>query len=128
MAEPSSYVTAKIASAVGGLVGGSVLMSFIQPKTIGEAFIRGGISVGSAIIFANPLIVWLDIVSNWETQLMSGAVIGFCAYFVLGAIANFFVKNQKQDLFTAIGNAKTGAAGRQPSTQKAKAKPRGKRR
>lgn len=118
MGEPGSYVTAKIASAVGGLIGGSALMSFIRPKTVGEAFIRGGISVGSAIIFANPLLLWLNLLADWEMQLMSGTVIGFCAYFILGALANFFLRNQKEDLFTAIGNAKSSSiAEKQPKTR-----------
>lgn len=107
MGDPSSYVTAKIASAVGGLIGGLVLMSFIQPKSVVEAFVRGGISVGSAIIFANPLLTWIDVPSNWELQLMSGTVVGFCAYFILGTLANFFVKNQREDLLTVIKKAKS---------------------
>jgi hypothetical protein len=96
MTEPGSYLTAKIASAIGGLLGGATLMFYIKPKSIGEAFIRGGISVGSAIIFAAPLAETIGTSPSWESHLMCGSLVGFCAYFVLGMIANFFIKYQKK--------------------------------
>lgn len=98
MADPSSYVTAKIASAIGGLLGGMSLMTFIRPRTIGEAFARGGVSTGGAIIFATPVLTTLNLPVNWEMQLMSGGIIGFLAYSVLGATARFLVKNQESDI------------------------------
>lgn len=98
MGDPSSYVTAKVASAIGGLFGGMSIMTFIKPRTIGEAFARGGISTGAAIIFATPVITALNLPPNWEMQLMAGGVIGFLAYSVLGATARFLVKNQNDDI------------------------------
>lgn len=105
MGEPGSYFTAKIASAVGGLLGGSTLMFYIKPKTVGEAFIRGGISVGSAIIFAASLAEAFGMKSSWESHLMSGTIVGFCAYFILGMLANFFVKYQKKTPVDVINDA-----------------------
>lgn len=106
MAEPGSYLTAKIASAIGGLLGGATLMFYIKPKSIGEAFIRGGISVGSAIIFAAPLAESVGMTASWESHLMSGSIVGFCAYFVLGMMANFFVKYQKKTPVDVINEAR----------------------
>lgn len=98
MADPTGYLTAKVASMIGGLFGGFAILTFIKPQTIKEAFIRGGVSVGSAMVFAHPIILMLGIDSNWETQLMSGFCVGFLAYAVLGMVANFLHKNQHKDI------------------------------
>jgi len=98
MGDPGSYVTAKVASAIGGLFGGMSMMTFIKPRTISEAFARGGVSTGSAIIFATPILTTLSLPTNWEMQLMSGGIIGFIAYSVLGAVARFFDKNKEDDI------------------------------
>lgn len=102
MAEPSSYIVTKIASAIGGFFGGAAIMTFIRPKTISEAFVRGAISTGSAIIFAEPLLKMVYEHSDWEFQLASGAIVGFIAYSVLGAVANFFIIHQRDDIVTVI--------------------------
>lgn len=98
MGDPGSYVTAKVASAIGGLFGGMSMMTFIRPTTISEAFARGGVSTGSAIIFATPALTALSLPTNWEMQLMSGGIIGFTAYSILGAVARFFAKNKNDDI------------------------------
>jgi hypothetical protein len=41
---------------IGGLFGGATILTYIRPQTIGEAFVRGGVSVGSATVFASPII------------------------------------------------------------------------
>ena len=106
MAEPISYISAKVASAVGGFFGGAAIMTFIKPKTITEAFVRGAISTGSAIIFSDPLIKLAAITQDWNSQLAAGAIIGFVAYSVLGAVANFFIKNQSDDIVTLAKKAR----------------------
>lgn len=100
------YIVAKLASMIGGFVGGGAILTFIRPKSVGEAFIRGGVSVGSATIFAVPLLNWMGMDNNWETQLMSGFVIGFLAYGVLGMVANFLIKNQNKDIVETIKEIK----------------------
>lgn len=94
--------TGKIASMVGGLFGGLAILTFIKPKTIGEAFLRGALSTGSAMIFAGPLLTYISIDNNWENQTMAGFVIGFIAYSVLGMTANFLIKNQNKDIVEAV--------------------------
>lgn len=100
------YLLAKLASMIGGLIGGGAILTFIRPKTVGEAFIRGGVSVGSAMIFATPALHWIDISNNWENQIMSGFIVGFLAYSILGMVANFLVKNQDKDIVETIKEIK----------------------
>ena len=106
MPDPTSYLSAKIASMIGGFLGGAAILTFIRPKTIGEAFIRGGLSVGSATIFGTPSLEILKIDTGWENQLMAGFCIGFVAYSVLGMVANFLIKNQNKDIVEAVKKLK----------------------
>lgn len=98
MGDPGSYLSAKLASMVGGFFGGAAILTFIRPKSVGEAFVRGSVSTGSAIIFAVPLLEYLSVTNTWENQLMSGFVVGFLSYSVLGMIANFLKRYQHKDL------------------------------
>jgi hypothetical protein len=102
MADPTGYLTAKVASMIGGLFGGFAILTFIKPQTIKEAFMRGGVSVGSAMVFAQPLLIMMGFDNNWETQLMGGFCVGFLAYAVLGMIANFLHKNQHRDIVEVV--------------------------
>jgi hypothetical protein len=106
MADPSHFIAAKIAAAIGGLFGGASMMTFIRPKSISEAFIRGGLSTGCAIIFSTPVIHLINLTDDWEIQLMTGGIIGFLAYSILGAVANFFIKNEQSDIFELVTKVK----------------------
>ena len=102
MADPTGYITAKVASMIGGLFGGFAILTFIRPKSISEAFMRGGVSVGSSMVFTYPLLDMLGISNNWETQLMGGFCVGFLSYTVLGMVANFLQKNQHKDIVEVV--------------------------
>jgi len=106
MADPTGYLTAKVASMIGGLFGGFAILTFIRPKTISEAFMRGGVSVGSSMVFTYPLIDMIGLSNNWETQLMGGFCVGFLAYTVLGMVANFLQKNQHKDIVEVVKEVK----------------------
>lgn len=108
MAEPIGYLSAKLAAMIGGFLGGAAILTFIRPKTIGEAFIRGGVSVGSAIIFSTPALDIININQNWENQAMAGFCVGFIAYSVLGMVANFLAKNQNKDIVSVVKEVKNG--------------------
>lgn len=118
MADPSSYIGTKIASMIGGFIGGSVILTFIRPKTIGEAFARGGTSVGSAMIFSTPLLHILDWPVDWETQLMAGFIVGFAAYSVLGMVANFFAARQNKDIVEVVSDLKSAVSDLKQKTSK----------
>lgn len=106
MGDPVSYISAKVASMVGGFFGGAAILTFIRPKTVGEAFIRGSLSTGSAMIFATPLLQHIEFKNDWENQMMAGFIIGFVAYSVLGMCANFLKKNSGKDIVSAIKEIK----------------------
>ena len=112
MVDPASYITTKIVSAVGGLVGGFTMMSYIKPKTINEAFTRGAVSCGSAIIFAVPIMQMFTASENWQMQLMFGALVGFVSYSVLGATARFFEKTQENDIVEIVDKVRGKNAGK----------------
>jgi hypothetical protein len=106
MADVVTYFSAKIAAMVGGFFGSAAILTFIRPKSIGEAFIRGGVSVGSSIIFSTPLLEFMTLKTNWEYQMMSGFIIGFVSYSVLGMVANFLIKYQSKDIIEAVSSIK----------------------
>lgn len=118
MGDPSSYIGAKLASMIGGFLGGSAILTFIRPKTIGEAFMRGGTSVGSAMIFSTPLLHALDWPMDWETQLMAGFCIGFIAYSVLGMVANFFLKRKNDDIVEVVSDIKDAVTSKKEKSEK----------
>ncbi len=103
MTDPSTgFLADKIASMIGGIFGGAAILTFIRPKTIGEAFTRGGISAGSAIIFGVPMLESMHLSTTWEYQLMAGFCVGFVAYSILGMVANFLAKNQHKDVVEVV--------------------------
>ena len=98
------YFTAKLASMIGGLFGGAAILTFIKPQSVGEAFVRGGVSVGSAMVFAVPLLDAFHLDNNWENQLMAGFCVGFLAYSMLGMVANFLVKHKNGTIVDAAND------------------------
>lgn len=107
MSDPTGFLTTKIASMVGGLFGGAAILTFIRPKSIGEAFTRGGISAGSAIIFGVPILETMNVSTTWEYQLMAGFCVGFVAYSILGMVANFLDKNKNNDIVEVVSDIKS---------------------
>lgn len=105
MADPSTgFISAKLASMIGGLFGGAAILTFIKPQSIGEAFIRGGVSVGSAMLFASPILRSLEMPNDWDYQAMAGFVIGFISYSLLGMVANFFIKHRHNTIADAAND------------------------
>lgn len=120
MTDPTGYLSAKIASMIGGFFGGAAILTFIRPKTIGEAFIRGGVSVGTSIIFSGPLLTYLNLIENWDTQLMAGFCVGFVSYSVLGMIANFLAKTKNDDITQVWGRFRNPTPPTKNSPKKSK--------
>jgi len=104
MAEPTTYISVKFASMIGGFFGGAAILTFIRPKTIGEAFIRGGVSVGTAIIFSTTLLEVIGLSQSIENYGVSGFCVGFASYSVLGMIANFLQKHQNNDIVSVVND------------------------
>jgi hypothetical protein len=85
-------VTAKLASAAGGLLGGLTMFAFMKPTTIMDATIRGGVCTGAAIIFAPIICDWFETTHTVEHLLAGGAILGFLTWGVLSMTARFFIK------------------------------------
>jgi hypothetical protein len=94
--EPT-YLLAKAASALGGLLGGLTMMAYIKPISITDAALRGGVSTGTGIIISQPLIEWLGTPHTLEFLLLFGFVIGFLSWSVLSLVARFFSKAEKEN-------------------------------
>jgi len=119
----ATFIGAKIAAACGGLFGGLAIMAFMKPTTLLDATIRGGISTGTAIIGATLLIdtmSWSDAV---EYHAIAGAMIGFCAWSVLGMFARFFIKADKNklDVIEAVSAINNLEAAMKPKVRKKRA-------
>lgn len=107
MTDPSAgFFSAKLAAMLGGLFGGLAILTFIKPKTIGEAFVRGGVSVGSALLFSGPLLRTFDLPGDWDYQAVAGFVTGFVAYSVLGMVANLLLKHKDSTITEFAGEIK----------------------
>jgi len=106
--EPIVFASAKIFSGVGGITGGFSLMAFIKPKGIWDAALHGSVSTFAGVTFSGPVLKYFEVAPNdWEFQMMAGFVIGFCAWFIMSAFANFFVKNEGKDILTVAQETKT---------------------
>lgn len=106
--EPIIYASAKVFSGVGGMTGGFSLMAFIKPKGIWDAALHGGVSTFAGVVFSGPVLKYFEISpTDWEFQMMAGFIIGFCAWFVMSAVANFFQINEGKDILTVAQQTKS---------------------
>jgi hypothetical protein len=96
------WISAKISSFIGGILGGLSILSYIPPKDTKEAFMRGGVSVGFALMFAQPILlqIGLEVQPNelWMYELGIAFLCGFVGYSVMNWVANFLAKNQNKDI------------------------------
>jgi hypothetical protein len=103
----SSTAAAKVAAGIGGLFGGLAILTFLKPHNLRDAAIRGGVSTGSAIVGAAPLTKYLGMdAHDWEFALTIGAAIGFCSWFVLSAVGNYFKKHEGEDIMEVVKSVK----------------------
>jgi len=107
MPEPG-FLTAKIMSGLGGLIGGLTLMVFMKPTTILDAALRGGISTGTGIIFSTPILEWFGMNQTFDMILMFGFITGFLAWGVLSLVAQIFINAQKKnhDIIDVVNKTK----------------------
>lgn len=90
------------------MTGGFSLMAFIKPKGIWDAALHGSVSTFAGVVFSGPVLKYFEIAPNdWEFQMMAGFIIGFGAWFVMSAVANFFMKNEGKDILTVAQETRT---------------------
>lgn len=95
----STTLMAKVISGLGGLIGGATFMAFMRPKNVWDASIRSSVSTIVAIVGAGPLLYWLKLSNeNLELLLLSGAVLGFCAWSFLSFSARTLMKIEDEKL------------------------------
>lgn len=100
----TAFLMHKIASGVGGLFGGMTLLAFWKPSSILDACIRSGVSTGSAVIFAMPLLEAFNLRVDLDLALVAGAVVGFFAWSILSMAARMMKRfdREEKDLMDAI--------------------------
>ena len=89
-------LAAKVLSGMGGFVGGAVFMAFYRPKNVWDAAIRSSVSTSTAIIGSVPLLEYMEMVPTTDNIILSGAVIGFCAWSILTLAARMLLKIQDE--------------------------------
>lgn len=94
-------ITMKVMSAFGGFLGGSSLLIYIKPKNIKDGIVRVLVSTAAAATLAPPITLKIfDATAASDSEVLMGVAfsIGFIAWNVLGAVANFFANRQGKDI------------------------------
>lgn len=89
-------IMGKILSGAGGFVGGATFMAFYRPKNVWDAAIRSSVSTATSIIGSVPFIEYFNLPLSIDNIVLSGAVIGFCAWSVLTLAARMLLKIQDE--------------------------------
>ena len=97
------YLSAKLSSFIGGLLGGLSILSFLPPRNVKDAFIRGGVSVGFAVIFAQPILGQLGLQFRESDRYIYESAVafvcGFVGFALMSSVAKFIIKNEGSDIF-----------------------------
>lgn len=101
----------KLIAALGSFLGGSVLMAFMKPNSVPEALVRGFVTTVCGVIFTPVVVVKTGLnIHDSEEVIMVAFLIGFGGWTLLGAMANFFRKNQDKDVFELYDTVKKGVS------------------
>ena len=104
--ESASALVIKAISAAGGFLGGSSLLVYMKPTNIKDALMRVGVTTICAMM-VTPAIA-LKLLDNENPEVLGGVAfgIGFIAWNVLGAIAQFFANREGKDIAQIIKDTK----------------------
>lgn len=104
--EQAADVIVKAVSAAGGFLGGSSLLVYMRPASLKEAVVRVAVTTVAATMTA-PAIA-LKLLDNETPEVLGGVAfgIGFIAWNVLGAIAQFFANRQGKDIVQIVKDTK----------------------
>lgn len=129
--EPAStaaggYAAGKFALGAGGLIGGLSISAFWQPKKLLEygklaaAGITTGIAVGGSITLGGIIARYLQTdISDIDTALGIGVLVGVLVVFILNSLANLFKKYEDKDIVEVSKAVRTGKAIRKPAAKRA---------
>lgn len=103
--EQATDVIVKAVSAAGGFLGGSSLLVYMRPASLKEAVMRVLVTTVAATMTAPA--ISLKLLDNDSPEVLGGVAfgIGFIAWNVLGAIAQFFTNRQGQDIKQIVKGA-----------------------
>ena len=103
-------LSAKWTCAAGGFLGGTSLMAYTKPASIGQALVRMGVSTAAASMLS-PLVMQKIFGSDADLQMLGGVAfaIGFVAWNVLGAVALFFERRKNLDAKELIKGVTDGS-------------------
>lgn len=97
MSDPlSPPFIAKVLAGLGGLVGGTLFMTFLRPKNVWDAAVRSGVSTTAAIIGSMPMLEYLGLHITTDNIIFISVVIGFCAWSVLSFAVRVLLKIQDE--------------------------------
>jgi len=99
-------IVIKGVSAAGGFLGGSSLLVYMKPSGIKDALMRVAVTTIAATMTAPA--ISLKLLDNDSPEVLGGVAfgVGFIAWNVLGAIAQFFANRQGQDIKELVKGAK----------------------
>ena len=93
--------SAKLLSAIGGFLGGASILVYLHPKTLKDAAVRIGVSVAASTMLAPVAAAkFFEATAENDSQIVMGCAffVGFVAWNILGAIAQFFENRQGKDI------------------------------
>ena len=98
----ASALIIKAVSAAGGFLGGSSLLVYMRPSGIKDAILRVAVTTIAATMTAPA--ISLKLLDNDTPEVLGGVAfgIGFIAWNVLGAVAQFFENRQGKDIAQII--------------------------
>lgn len=92
-------VVAKIASGLGGLLGGIGYMFYMKPNNVWDAAVRSSVCTIVSIIGAPFLLQWLGFNRlDWELTLAAGTFIGFVSWTAISYLARTLLRIEDQKI------------------------------
>ena len=94
----------RIFSSLGSLLGSSVFLAFMKPKSVKEGFLRLGLSLLTSFLCTKALILILVLNQSYEVYLAVGFLTGLFSwtiFSILGTTA-LNVESKKIDIFDII--------------------------
>lgn len=103
-------IGARWMSIAGGFLGGTSLMVYLRPTSFGNAVIRAFVSTASAAALTHLVASKVFGVVDGDPEIYMGIAfgIGFVAWSMLGAVAQFFENRKGQDAVEIIKGVKDG--------------------